>query len=450
MNNLKLLVVEDDPLFGEAIVGALEEAGYQTKLAVNGAKALEMAVEESFDMIIQDIKLPDADGLDILKEFLVIQPRAKALVMTGHGTIDRAVDAMKLGACDFLTKPFPVEVILAKLQKALKVREMELEIDRLRKQVSAAKHMISRSPAMKGIMEMVHTVAPTDATVLIQGESGTGKELLADAIHGMSRRAERLCVKVNCAAIPETLMESELFGVERGAFTGADRSRPGFLESASGGTLFLDEIGEIPLHLQGKLLRALDEKMVCRVGSTRSNRTYFRLIAATNRNLETMVTERRFREDLFFRLNVVPVTLPPLRERQEDIPLLIAHFLENLKSGGKPISFLPETIDLLCRYDYPGNIRELQNIVEQLSVLYPGETIRPRQVPVGLRSNSLIGSIFERFPVDKPLKEAVTEFEQRYIEKVIKGTAGNKSRAAHVLGLSRKVLWEKLKRKSDD
>lgn len=450
MTEMKLLVVEDDPLFGEAIVGALEEAGYQTKLAASGAKALEMAVEESFDMVLQDIRLPDADGLDILKEFLVIQPRAKALVMTGHGTVDRAVEAMKLGACDFLSKPFPVEILLAKLSKALKVREMELEIECFRKQAAVPKQIISRSPVMKGIMEMVHTVAPTDATVLILGESGTGKELLADAVHGLSRRADGPCVKVNCAAIPENLMESELFGVERGAFTGADRSRPGFLERATGGTLFLDEIGEIPPHLQGKLLRALDEKAVCRVGGTHGIKTDFRLIAATNRDLETMVAERRFREDLFFRLNVVPVILPPLRERREDIPLLIAHFLESLESGGERVSFLPESIDFLCHYDFPGNIRELRNIVEQLSVLYPGETIRPRQIPVALRSDSLIGSIFERFPVDKPLKEAVSEFEQRYIEKVIKSTAGNKSQAAHVLGLSRKVLWEKLKRKADE
>ena len=450
MSSLKLLIVEDDPLFGEAVVEALEDAGYRIRLAVSGAEALESAAEESFDMVLQDVRLPDANGLDVLDEILRLQPRCKALVMTGHATVDRAVEAMKLGACDFLTKPFPLEFLLVKLEKALKLREMESELDALRKQMSVKGTIVSRSPAMRNIMEMVSAVAATDATVLIQGESGTGKELLADAIHGLSDRAGKPCVKVNCAAIPENLVESELFGVERGAFTGAERSRAGFLEMAAGGTLFLDEIGDMPLPLQGKLLRVLEEKVVVRVGGTRGCKADFRLIAATNRNLKVMVAERSFREDLFFRLNVVPMTLPPLRERREDIPLLVAHFQEQLVSRGQRVAFSPEAIDALCLYDYPGNVRELANIVAQLSTLYPGETIKQRQIPVFLKSDSLLGSIFERFPVGKPLKEAVVEFEQRYIEKIIRSTAGNKSRAADVLGLSRKVLWEKLKRKTDD
>jgi len=448
MENMKLLIVEDDPLFGVALVTALEEADYKVRLAVCGAAALEAASEESFDMVLQDIKLPDADGLDILSELLLRQPHCKSLVMTGHATVDRAIDAMKIGACDFLTKPFPPDLLFVKLEKALKIREIEFELATLKKQISVKGSVITRSPAMKKIMEMAQCVALTDTTVLLQGESGTGKEMLADAVHQLSRRAAKPCIKVNCAAIPEHLVESELFGVERGAFTGADRSRPGYLERAAEGTLFLDEIGDMPLLLQGKLLRALEEKIVYRVGGTEGRRVAFRLIAATNRDLKSMVAQHSFREDLYFRLNVVPITLPPLRERREDIPLLIAHFQEQLPATRRLI-LSAEAIETLCRYDYPGNIRELKNILEKLSIFHSGETIRAHHIPHSFNSDSVLGNLFESFPVGKQLKDAVSEFEQRYIEKVLKSTSGSKSRAADILGLSRKVLWEKLKRNGE-
>ncbi|GAB7025921.1 sigma-54-dependent transcriptional regulator [Geotalea toluenoxydans] len=451
MEALKLLIVEDDPLFGEAVVDAIREAGYGVRLAVNGAEALEAATDESFDMVLQDIRLPDANGLHVLREILLLQPHCKALVITGHATVDSAIEAMKLGACDLLTKPFPLEFLLVKLEKALKIRAMEHELDGFRKTAAARVQIISRSPAMRNVMEMARAVANTDATVLIHGESGTGKELLADAIHRQSRRAGHACVKINCAAIPENLVESELFGVERGAFTGADRSRRGLLEMAAGGSLFLDEIGEMPLPVQGKLLRVLEEKVAFRVGGTSAYKADFRLIAATHRDLKAMIDQRIFREDLFFRLNVVPISIPPLRERREDIPLLVVHFLKQIaKEGGRRVTFAPETMHLLSNYDFPGNVRELRNIIEQFSILYPGEIIKPHHIPVSLKSDSQLGSIFERHTVGRPLKEAVSEFEHRYIEKVIRSTSGNRSRAAEVLGLSRKVLWEKLKRKSDD
>ena len=443
---LKLLVVEDDPLFGGAIVEALEDARYSVRLAATGAEALEAVMEESFDLVLQDIRLPDANGLDILRGIFQRQPHVRALVMTGFGTVDCAVEAMKIGAFDFLTKPFPMEGLLMKLHKILEFNEMEREVGLLRRK-GGSSPIISRSPGMRRLLDMASAVALTDANVLLMGESGTGKEVLAEIIHLQSQRRIKPLVKVNCAAIPENLVESELFGVERGAYTGADRSRRGYIEAADGGSLFLDEIGDLPLHLQGKLLRVLEEKKVFRVGSTRASNANFRLISATNCNLQEMVREKRFREDLYFRLNVVPLIIPPLRERKEDIPLLIAHFLElfSKEHGGGKVVLTPEALKLLSAYDYPGNVRELRNIVEHLLILYPGKAIKPGQLPSSLQNDSWVGDVFEQFSVDKPLKDAVHEFESRYIAKVLKSTDGNRSRASRILGLSRKVLWEKLK-----
>jgi len=447
MVKAKLLMVEDDRLLGDLLREALEEAGYQVRLARNGAEALEAVAEESFDLVLQDIQLPDANGLDVLEEILNRQPHWKALVMTAYATVDKAIKAMKIGAFDFLVKPFSMDVLFMKLQKVLEFRQMEKEIEALRGGGEDGP-LVSRSPAMAELQAMVKVVAPTDAAVLLLGESGTGKELLTDMIHGLSRRARKPCVKINCAAIPENLVESEFFGVERGAFTGADRSRQGYLEMASGGTLFLDEIGDLPLPMQGKLLRVLQEKTSSRVGGSQERSVDFRLIAATNCNLREMVAQKSFREDLFYRINVMPMTIPPLRERREDIPLLIACFQKRLAQAGVggEVAFAPEALELLHHYDYPGNVRELKNIVEQLTIRFPGETVKARQIPVSLQKDSLVGSVFESFSVDKPLREAVVEFEERYIAKVLKGTGGNKTHAARVLGLSRQMLWEKIRR----
>jgi len=305
---------------------------------------------------------------------------------------------------------------------------------------------------MGRLIQMASAVASTDANILLLGESGTGKELLADFIHSNSLRRDKPCIKVNCAAIPGNLLESELFGVDRGAFTGADKSRKGYLEEADGGTLLLDEIGDLPLPLQSKILRVLEEKRVVRVGGTKACAANFRLVSATNCDLKEMVKEKMFREDLYFRLNVVPLTIPPLRERREDIPLLIASFSKAYTATAerREIVFTPEALEILYRYDYPGNIRELKNTIEHLSVLYPGETIKARHLPPSLGDGSWAGDVFEHFSVDRPLREAVQEFEAKYIAKVLKSTGRNKSQAARTLGLSRKVLWEKLKRENDD
>lgn len=447
MDKVKLLIVEDDPLFGGALKEVLEGAGYQLRLAASGADALEAVAEESFDMVVQDIKLPDANGLDVLSEIMSRQPHCGSLVMTGYGTIEAAVKAMKLGAFDFLTKPFPMETLLLKIESFLELKSMGKQIGRHPEEKSPFSGIITRCPAMLAALEIAAKVANTPTPVLVQGESGTGKELVAKAIHEASPRREGPFIQVNCAAIPQYLMESELFGVEKGAYTGADKGRPGYIEMAVGGTLFLDEIGELPIDLQVKLLRVLEERGAARVGGTAFKSLDFRLVCATNRNLSDMVKRGEFRKDLFFRINVVLVNLPPLRERKEDIPLLIASFLDRVcpNEADKP-EFTPQVLDMLCQYGYPGNIRELKNIVERMTLLHPGAKLHMHHLPPEIQTPGVIGSTFEAFEVGKPLKEAVIEYERKYIEKVLHYAGGRKTLAAKMLGLSRKVVWEKLKR----
>src|SRR6266540_2750511 len=349
MGKVKLLIVEDDPLFGQALKDVVAGAGYRFRFAASGAEALEAVAEESFDLVVQDIKLPDANGLDVLQEIISRQPHCGAIVMTGCGTIDSAVRAMKLGAFDFLTKPFPMGMLFSKIDNFLELKAAGKSIgENLDCSFSG---IITRSPAMLAALETAAKVAGTSAPVLIQGESGTGKELVVGAIHRAGERRNGPFITVNCAAIPANLLESELFGVEKGAFTDACKSRPGYVEMASGGTLFLDEIGELPFELQGKLLRVLEKKGVARLGGGAFRRLDFRLLSATNRNLSDMVQRGQFRNDLFFRINVVLVDLPPLRERCEDVPLLLAHFLDRHFPDPAAIrpEFTPEVLEMLTR-----------------------------------------------------------------------------------------------------
>ena len=442
----KLLLVEDDPLLGEALHEALTRKGYETLLATCAAEALAAVSTESFDLILQDVRLPDANGLDVLQEILAAQPHCHALVMTGHGTIEMAVEAMKRGAFDFLTKPFPVDLLLLKLERLLEYRSLERAVERLKTTSDPRSRIITRSPAMQGMLDTLATVAAREITVLLLGESGTGKELLAEALHAMSPRSRGPLVRVNCAAIPETLIETELFGVMKGAYTGADRSRPGYLEFASGGTLFLDEIGELSPAVQAKLLRVLGERRAARVGGTSSYDLNFRLVCATNRDLHAMVAAHEFREDLYFRINVISLTIPPLRERREDIPLLAAHFIERYASEQQNrIRLTPKVLDTLLMFPFPGNIRELSNLIEHLSLLYPGQYIHERHLPALITSEIHLGTHFEKITVGVPLKDAVTEFEHRYMERVLAGVGGQKTLAARILGISRKALWEKLR-----
>ncbi|HEY3306985.1 MAG TPA: sigma-54 dependent transcriptional regulator [Desulfuromonadaceae bacterium] len=449
MNLVKILIVDDEPVFGRPLTIALENAGFAVRYAENGAAALEAVYEERFDVLLEDLHLPDANGLDILKEVLAKNRACKALVMTGFGTIENAVEAMKIGAFDFLIKPFPLESLFLKLQRVIDFKNSEKHLSEFGEEADDESRILTKSPAMQDILKKSRAVACTDATVLITGESGTGKELLTDYIHAHSSRKDNHCIKVNCAAIPETLLESELFGVERGAYTDAHQTRKGYIEMADKGTLFLDEVGELPLRMQAKFLRALDERTIYRVGGNQSRKVDFRLVVATNRHLEKMVEANQFRSDLFFRLNVVPLSIPPLRERREDIPLLIAYFLKHYKPANERrlVTLTPDALDALCNYTYPGNIRELKNIIEQLSVLYPGQRVSRRHLVKPLHETSIANTLFVNFTVGKPLKIAVAEFERRYINKVMQSVGGRKSLSANILGLSRKVLWERISRK---
>ena len=449
MNDIKLLLVEDDPLLGEALHEALSRQGYLTHLAASGAAALAAASDESFDLVLQDVRLPDADGLDVLREILALQPHCHALVMTGQATVEMAVRAMKLGAFDFITKPFPVDVLLLKLERILGLRSMERQLAELTGASDPRSRIVTRSPAMRGVLDTIAVVAASEASVLLLGESGTGKELLAETVHAMSPRCSGPLVRVNCADIPETLIEAELFGVEKGAYTGAARSRPGYLELAHGGTLFLDEIGELSPTVQVKLLRALGERTASRVGGARPYGLEFRLVCATNRDLSAMVARREFREDLYYRINVVALQVPPLRDRREDIPLLAAHFIDRFaKDRQARIRLTPEALESLLRHPWPGNVRELANLMEQLCVLYPGQQILQRHIPRVSVDDAQIGTIFEKIKVGMPLKEALAEFERRYIQRVLAGTGGRKGRCAEILGLSRQALWDKLRENS--
>jgi DNA-binding NtrC family response regulator len=440
---IKILIVEDDPLLWQPLQYALQREGYSVRVAMDGADALAASAEESFDLLLEDLHLPDAHGLDIMREITLRHPACKVLVMTGHATIENAVEAMKIGAFDFITKPFHLELVFLKIRRLIEFRDMAnlVESTECRKRT-----VITRSPDMRRVIEVADAAAPTGASVLIMGESGTGKEVLADHIQCLSAVKSKPYIKVNCAAIPDSLFESELFGAEKGAYTGAVQERLGYVESAHGGTLFLDEITDIPLPVQGKLLRVLEDGSFYRVGGSRQLKSDFRLIATSSKDLAEAVRQRTFREDLFYRVNVIAMTIPPLRQRREDIPLLTAHFLKLFQpsSGGAAITLSPQVLDIFLLYGYPGNVRELRNTLEHLALLYAGEKIKPAHLPSQMRDSAYIGNLFETFTVEKPLREATQEFETRYIEKVLKAAGGSKTQAAALLGISRKVLWEKL------
>ncbi|WP_025323191.1 sigma-54-dependent transcriptional regulator [Deferrisoma camini] len=442
----RILLVEDDPLYAGMLFEALTQAGYKVEHADTVASAVACLELESFAVAILDVRLPDGDGLDLLRTLLELQPGCSALVMTGHASVESAVDAMKIGAADYLPKPFPTEVILLKLKRLLRARRLEEELEGLRARASDTR-FVGQSPRVRRLLSTVRSVAPKNANVLIQGESGTGKELIAEMLHRLSPRAEGPFVRVNCGAIPESLLESELFGHERGAFTGADRRRRGMLEQAHGGTLFLDEVGEIPPAMQVKLLRALQERRIRRIGGESEIEVDFRLVAATNRDVEDLVRGGEMREDFYFRIAVIPLEVPPLRDRPGDIPLLAQHFVARLSRihGTEPVRLSPEALDLLAEYPWPGNVRELENVIERLQVLTPGDTITPRHLPPEVRRvRPATGTVYEVVSTRLTLREAVHRFERRFIEQVLAEEGGNRTAAAARLGISRKNLWEKL------
>src|SRR4030043_39632 len=386
LEKIRIMVIDDEPLMRVTIQDALIAEGYEVVTAETGKKGLDLFGDNQNDILITDLKLPDMDGIEILKEIKIRNPEAHVIVITAYGSIDSAVTAMKEGASDYLTKPFSMDELLLIVKRLVRIKQLEEENLLLRKKVEeryGLEGLVGKSPQILKIYDLIETVSQTDTTVLIYGESGTGKEMVANAIHLRSPRKGRSFIKVNCAALPETLLESELFGHEKGAFTGAFKQRKGRFEMADGGTLFLDEIGDISQTVQVKLLRVLQERQFERVGGNLPISVDVRLICATQKDLKEEIQKGTFREDLYYRLNVVPIVLPPLRERREDVLLLSDHFIEKYsqKMNKEVVSLSGEAKSLLLRYSFPGNIRELENMLERAIALIKGKTIQAEDLP---------------------------------------------------------------------
>lgn len=451
----KILVVDDELAIQKALVKFLQSLSYDVDSASDGAEAIEKAKNKVYQLVITDLKMPNMTGIDLIKNLKKINPQITCLVMTGFGTIESAVEAIKVGAFHYVTKPFELDDIAMLVEKALKFQQLSDENQILKKQIKKKygfENIIGCADKLKDVFNIVEKVAETDSNVLILGESGTGKELIARAIHYNSKRAQRPMVPVNCGAIPENLLESELFGYVKGAFTGAVNSKIGKFEQAHGGSIFLDEIGDMTLKLQVKLLRVLQEKKFEPVGSTQTTDADVRVIAATHRNLEQAIKKQEFREDLYYRLNVIPIELPALRERASDIPLLIEHFLKIFCEANKcerPL-LTDDIMSIFLNYKWPGNVRELENTIERLVVLRPGQKVQQKDLPQ--KFTELTHSFFSKSGFAIPdngisLKNVVDEFENSLIMKALEKASWNKNKAAHFLKLNRTTLVEKIKKK---
>lgn len=436
---IDILVVDDDVSHCTILQALLRGWGYDVVLAYSGRAALEQVREHVFDLVLCDVRMAEMDGIETLKEIKALNPAIPVLIMTAFSSVETAVEALKTGALDYLIKPLDFDHLQTTLENALAhTREPASELP----SVSASQFgMVGKSPAMQQLLSEIAMVAPSDATVLIHGDSGTGKELVARALHASSARSDKPLVTLNCAALNESLLESELFGHEKGAFTGADKRREGRFVEANGGTLFLDEIGDISPMMQVRLLRAIQEREVQRVGSNQTLSVDVRLIAATHRDLAEEVQAGRFRQDLYYRLNVVTIETPALRQRREDIPLLADHFLQRFaKRNRKAVKgFTPRAMDLLIHYDWPGNIRELENAIERSVVLLTGEYISERELPLAIANQPL------PFVADRAIQPLV-EVEKEVILAALEKTGGNKTEAARQLGITRKTLLAKLLR----
>ena len=448
-----ILVVEDEKSARDTMVDFLSEAGYEAYGAHDGEEAVVMARENTFNLVITDLKMPKGDGLYVLEEVKRIDPRIIVIICTGYGTVNTAVKAMKLGAFDYITKPIKIEEMKLVVKRALDYQRLQVENLLLHKQLKAKykfKNLVGDSDAMQKVFQLIEKTATTDSTIMICGESGTGKELVARAIHYNSDRKDGPMVPVNCGAIPEDLLESELFGYEKGAFTGAFKTRIGRFELANGGTVFLDEIGDMSPALQVKVLRVLQEHEFERVGGVKSIKVDIRVIAATHRDLEKAVKQDVFREDLYYRLNVIPLTLPPLRERRSDILLLVHHFIEKFNREKKQSIEMvsPEVIKTFMRYHWPGNVRELENLIERLVILKGEGVIEQEDLPEKVLKSEWTDMIP---PIDIAergisFSTAVSEFERELILQALKKTNWVKNRAAKLLQLKRTTLVEKMKK----
>lgn len=445
-----ILVVDDEKDIRISLTGILEDEGYTVLTAEGGVEALECAQQELPDLVLLDIWMPGMDGLETLERLKALFPEITVIMISGHGTIETAVRATKLGAFDFIEKPLSLDKVLISVVNALRMKDLSVENEELKRVVANEYEMVGSAPVMSRLREQIVRVAPTTASVLVTGENGTGKELAARSIHYYSPRRDRPFIAINCAAIPEELIESELFGHEKGAFTGAIAQKKGKFDLADGGTLFLDEIADMSLRTQAKVLRIIQERCFERVGGTRLVTVDVRIIAATNKALDEEIGQGRFREDLYYRLNVVPFRVPALRERREDIPLLVQYFVAQFyrREGREPKTFQPEALDLLARYDWPGNVRELKNIVERILIMTPGRAITGADVPE-LRGAQPLSDSFDHQPEggqpQGTLREAREGFEREFIIHKLEENDWNISRTAEVIELERSNLHRKIK-----
>jgi len=440
-----ILIVDDEPSIRTSLRGVLEDEGYRVTAVGSAEEALARLADEAPDMVFLDIWMPRMDGLEALAEIKQRRPETAVVMISGHGTIETAVKATKLGAYDFIEKPLSLEKTLLVVTRTLEHAQLAQEHRQLLLRVERGQEIVGRTAVVEELRQQIMIAAPTNGRVLIHGENGSGKELVARAVHAHSTRAEGPFVEVNCAAIPEELIESELFGHERGAFTGAVARRRGKFELADGGTLFLDEIGDMSLKTQAKVLRVLEEQTFERVGGKETIRVDVRVIAASNQNLQEQIAAGRFREDLFYRLSVIPIEVPPLRKRKEDIPVLVEHFIAlfSAENGRRPKTISVEALAYFLAYEWPGNVRELRNMVERLVIMAPRDVIGPEDLPPPLRSREASASADPQR--DRTLKEARESFERAYILGELRSHEWNMTRTAEKLGIERSHLYRKLK-----
>ncbi|MHB1176034.1 MAG: sigma-54-dependent transcriptional regulator [Sulfuriferula sp.] len=449
MSGQQILIVDDEARMLRVLEIMLQKMGHDICCASNGMEALQSLQESPVDLVISDLRMPGMDGIELLNQLRAQGNNVPFIIMTAHGTIQSAVESMKLGACDYILRPFDIEALELTINRILATGQILLQNDFLRRELEKGwEGFIGESPSMQRVYEQIRLVAPNKTTALITGETGTGKELVARAIHRASPRRDKLFVPINCAAIPADMLESELFGYEKGAFTGAHKERIGKFELAHGGTIFLDELAEMPIALQAKLLRVLQENVIERLGSNRNIPIDIRIIAATNRDPLAAIAENKLREDLYYRVNVFSLELPPLRDRQEDIPALIQYFVAELSKDRASIPKISaEALSSLQRYTWPGNVRELRNVIERAIVLSGGKQLDTPHFPLGTGTSQEQKPLQDNLPFDSlSLNCAIEALEAKMIAAALHNTGGNKTKAARLLDISERSLWYKVKK----
>ena len=451
MAQKSIIVADDDASIRSLLRQLLQDQGYAVGEAATGVEVVDKVKEDAPDLVIMDVRMPELDGIEALSRVKASSAKTAVLIMTAFGSSNAAIRAMELGAFDYITKPFELDKVNYTVQKVFEYQDLAQEVEVLRGEISSlvqTERIVGNSPAMQEVYKTVGKVAKSDATVLITGESGTGKELVAEALHYNSSRRAGPLVKVSCAALPETLLEAELFGHEKGSFTGALTQRRGRFELADKGTIFLDEIAEMSLQTQTKLLRVLQDHKIERVGSAIPIKVDIRIVCATNKELQKFVEQNKFRDDLFYRLNVIHIKMPPLRERKEDIPSLVEHFLakHRYSATAQPAAISEEALRRLMEYDWPGNVRELENVIERAVVLSRGQIITSRELPFGDHEEGHEDGEGDDLPTEKSFfKKSVSQFEKDLIMKALRDAAGNRSKAAEMLGIYRRLLYAKIK-----